>query len=115
MERSRIVTFAALALIGGSLSAMPARAPLRFRRLNNGSARRRPSRRLVAPETRVRRKRLTPQLHHQPTPGSVHSAERMANADGEAALARARNADAAGDASACTKALMEAQAIYGIE
>jgi hypothetical protein len=39
----------------------------------------------------------------------------MANADGEAALARARNADAAGDAAACTKALAEARALYGVE
>ena len=94
---------------------MPARARLRFRRLSNGSAPRRPSSPpggagdASAPQT------VDAQLHHQPTPGSVQSAERMANADGEAALVRARNADAAGDASACTKALMEAQAIYGIE
>jgi hypothetical protein len=55
------------------------------------------------------------QLHHQPTPGSVQSAERMANADGDAALERARKADAAGDAPACTKALAEAKALYGVE
>ena len=29
-------------------------------------------------------------LHHQPTPNSVQSAERVANADGDAALERAR-------------------------
>ena len=55
------------------------------------------------------------QLHHQPTPGSVQSAERTANADGEAALARARKADAEGNAGACAKALTEARALYGIE
>ena len=55
------------------------------------------------------------QLHHQPTPGSVQSAERMAIADGDAALERARKADAAGDTAACTKALAEAKAIYGVE
>jgi hypothetical protein len=55
------------------------------------------------------------QLHHQPTPGSVQSAEHAANADGEAALARARKADAEGNASACAKALTEARALYGIE
>lgn len=41
------------------------------------------------------------QLHHQPTPGSVESAEHEANADGEAALARARKADDEGNASVC--------------
>jgi hypothetical protein len=55
------------------------------------------------------------QLHHQPTPGSVQNAEHAANADGEAALARARKADAEGNASACAKALTEARALYGIE
>lgn len=55
------------------------------------------------------------QLHHQPTPGSVQSAERMAIADGDAALERARKADAEGNAAACTKALAEAKAIYGVE
>jgi len=44
----------------------------------------------------------------------VQGAERTANADGEAALTQARTADAAGDAAACTKALIEAKAIYGI-
>jgi hypothetical protein len=55
------------------------------------------------------------QLHHQPTPESVESAERKAKADSAAALERARKADAAGDASACAKALTEAKALYGIE
>jgi hypothetical protein len=55
------------------------------------------------------------QLHHQPTPGSVQSAEQAANADGEAALARARKADDEGNVSACAKALTEAKALYGIE
>jgi hypothetical protein len=45
----------------------------------------------------------------------VQSAERMAIADGDAALERARKADAAGDTAACTKALAEAKAIYGVE
>jgi hypothetical protein len=54
------------------------------------------------------------QLHHQPTPGSVQSAEHAANADGEAALERARKADADGNASACAKALTEAKELYGL-
>jgi hypothetical protein len=55
------------------------------------------------------------QLHHQPTPGSVQSAEHKARADSEAALNRARKADAEGNASACAKALTEARALYGIQ
>jgi hypothetical protein len=55
------------------------------------------------------------QLHHQPTPGSVESAEHRARADGLEALERARKADAAGDAAACAKAIEEAKLIYGLE
>jgi len=55
------------------------------------------------------------QLHHQPTPGSVQGAEGKARADGLAALDRARNADAAGDASACAQAIEDAKQIYGLE
>jgi hypothetical protein len=54
------------------------------------------------------------QLHHQPTPGSVEGAEGRARADGAAALQRAREADAAGDAAACKSALQEAKLIYGM-
>lgn len=55
------------------------------------------------------------QLHHQPTPGSVEGAESKARADGLAALDRARKADAAGDAAACTSALEDAKLIYGMQ
>jgi hypothetical protein len=55
------------------------------------------------------------QLHHQPTPQTVESAESKARASAEAALDRARKADAAGDASACAKALKEARELYGID
>jgi len=54
------------------------------------------------------------QLHHQPTPNSVESAQRQANAEGQAALDHARRADAAGDAPACAKALSDARALYGV-
>jgi hypothetical protein len=54
------------------------------------------------------------QLHHQPTPGSVQSAEREAVAASDAALERARTADAAGDAAACGRALGEAKDLYGL-
>ena len=55
------------------------------------------------------------QLHHQPTPGSVQSAESRARANADAALDRARKADAEGDASACRKALEQAKELYGLE
>jgi hypothetical protein len=45
------------------------------------------------------------QLHHQPTPAAVQNAESKANTDADAALQRARQADAAGDAVACATAL----------
>jgi hypothetical protein len=55
------------------------------------------------------------QLHHQPTPTTVEHAEIKANADADAALDRARKADAAGDASGCQSALVEARRLYGLE
>jgi len=55
------------------------------------------------------------QLHHQPTPSTVDHAEIKANADADAALERARKADAAGDASGCQSALVEARRLYGLE
>lgn len=55
------------------------------------------------------------QLHHQPTPATVQNAESVANTDADAALDRARKADAAGDASGCQKALVEANRLYGFE
>ncbi len=54
------------------------------------------------------------QLHHQPTVRSVEGAESKANAEGAAALDHARQADAAGDANGCAKALQDAKDLYGI-
>jgi hypothetical protein len=55
------------------------------------------------------------QLHHQPTPGSVERAEDKAREAAAAALDRARTADAAGDGTACTRALQDAKELYGLE
>jgi hypothetical protein len=63
----------------------------------------------TAPQT------LGAQLHHQPTPGSVAGAEHVANKDADAALDRARQADAAGNAAACNAALTEARQLYGLQ
>jgi hypothetical protein len=115
MERSRIVTFAAVALIGGSAVSYAGPCTTQIsqveQRIRTAAAKSGPG---GAGDASAQQS-VGAQLHHQPTPGSVQSAERMANADGEAALTRARNADAAGDARACNKALAEAKAIYGID
>ena len=52
------------------------------------------------------------QLHHQPTPRSVEGAQSSARAGAQAALKRAREADARGDAAACAKALDEVRQLY---
>jgi hypothetical protein len=52
---------------------------------------------------------------NQPTPGTVENAERKANAEGDAALERARKADVNGDADACAEALREARHLYGLD
>lgn len=115
MERSRIFVFAAVAIIGGGAAAQAGPCTTQIsqieQKIRAAQAAPRPGGAgdASAPQS------VGAQLHHQPTPNSVQSAERTANADGEAALARARNADAAGNAPACAKALAEAKALYGIE
>jgi hypothetical protein len=59
-------------------------------------------------------------MHRQPTPNSVAAAEeKLGELSPEkigtlrAAMARARDADAAGDKAACERALAEAQALIG--
>ena len=58
---------------------------------------------------------LGAQLHHQPTPEDVGHAEHIARKDADAALEAARQADAAGNASACNAALTEAKRLYDID
>jgi len=52
------------------------------------------------------------QLHRQPTPSSVHSAEGVATGEADDALARAKQADATGNAADCNAALRKAQELY---
>ena len=68
----------------------------------------------VAPESREAL------LHHQPTPGSIAAAEsRLGEVSSRTvdivagAMARAREADRAGDRSACERALADAQSVLG--
>ena len=55
------------------------------------------------------------QRHVQPTPASVQRSEEAAQARLNAMLARAREADAAGDRAACTKAVTEVKLILGLQ
>ncbi len=55
------------------------------------------------------------QLHHQPTPNSVGQAKHTANKDADAALERAKHADAANDAADCNAALAEARNLHEIK
>lgn len=55
------------------------------------------------------------QLHRQPTPGSLAQAERVANTDADDALARAKKADAEGNAAECNASVRRAQELYGIQ
>jgi hypothetical protein len=55
------------------------------------------------------------QLHHQPTPNSVGQAQHVANEDADAALERAKRADAANDAASCSAAVSEARRLYDLK
>jgi hypothetical protein len=115
MDRSRVVTLAAVAFIGGSAAcnAGPCTSQITQleQQIHSAQAASPPGGAgdPSAPQS------VGAQLHHQPTPGSVAQAEHAAIADGDAAIERARKADAAGDAAACAKALVEAKDIYGVQ
>jgi hypothetical protein len=115
VDRSRIVGLAAMAFVGAATAAHAGPCTTQISQLEQqirqaqavsppGGAGE-PS----APQS------VGAQLHHQPTPQAVESAEHKANADGEAALDRARKADAEGNAAACAKALTQAKDLYGLE
>ncbi len=111
MDRSRIVVLAAVALIGGAAAAHAGPCTTQIAEVERFIRRSTPG-----PESGpTGPQSIGAQLHHQPTPGSVQSAESRARANADAALDRARKADAEGDASACRKALGEAKELYGLE
>jgi len=58
---------------------------------------------------------LGAQLHHQPTPQDVEHAQQVGRTQADAALQSARDADAAGNASACNAALEQAKRLYDID
>ena len=55
------------------------------------------------------------QLDRQPTPASVKRAEQRAQATFEATLARAKQLDARGNRSGCTRALAAAKRMYNLQ
>ena len=58
---------------------------------------------------------LGAQLHYQPTPRDVEHAEDVAKKQANAALDKARQADAQGNAEACNEALRQARQFYGFD
>ncbi len=55
------------------------------------------------------------QRHVQPTPQTVEQAEQSARARLDAALARARSLDAAGDGNECAKAVEQIKVLIGLQ
>jgi len=111
MTRSRTAVLATAAFVGtataahaGPCTSLIAEAEQSIGRLASGPA-----------SGPTATQSLRAQLHHQPTPQSVERAASTAHADAEAALDRARKANAEGDIAACTKAVDEAKLIYGLK
>jgi hypothetical protein len=115
MDRSRILALIMVGVVGGSAAAQAGPCANQIAQVEQDIARAQMASRPGGGGEPSAAQSVGAQLHHQPTPGSVQSAERMAIADGDAALERARKADAEGNAAACNKALAEAKAIYGVE
>ncbi len=111
VKRSRILLLAALASVGGVAAAQAGPCTTRIAEVERYLARIKPGPKSGPTAAQS----IEAQLHHQPTPGSVQSAEAKARANADAALDRARKADAEGDTRACTKALDEAKMLYGLE
>jgi hypothetical protein len=111
VNRSHTVLLAALACIGGAASAQAGPCTTQIAEVERYLARIKPG----PASGPTASQSIGAQLHHQPTPGSVEAAEAKARADADTALERARQADAAGDAGTCTKALDEAKMLYGLE
>src|SRR5215831_11794893 len=111
MSRSRTVALATAALVGtataahaGPCTSLIAEAEQSIGRLASGPA-----------SGPTATQSLRAQLHRQPTPQSVDCVEGTAHADAEAALDRARKANAEGDVATGTKAIDEAKLIYGLK
>jgi hypothetical protein len=115
MDRSRILAMIVVGVLGGGAAAQAGPCTTQISQVEQAISRAQAKSGPGGAGEASATQSVGAQLHHQPTPGSVQSAERVANADGDAALERARKADAEGNAAACNKALNEAKAIYGVQ
>jgi hypothetical protein len=115
MDRSRLVVLITLGVIGGGMAAQAGPCANQISQVEQAIQRAQAKSKPGGAGEPSAAQSVGAQLHHQPTPGSVQSAEHVAIADGDAALQRARKADVEGDAAACMRALAEAKAIYGVE
>ena len=115
VDRSRIVALASLALLASATAAVAGPCTKQIADLERQIAQLQASPSSSGAGQPSASQTVGAQLHHQPTPGSVESAQSKASMDATAALGRARKADAAGDAAACAAALVEARRLYGID
>jgi len=115
LRRSHIVVLAAAALLAGMAAAQAGPCTAQIAQVEERVAQLQANRRPGGAGEATAPQSLGAQLHHQPTPNSVDSAEQTANADAEIALGRARRADNAGDAAGCGAALQEATELYGLQ
>jgi hypothetical protein len=114
MDRSHIFVVASVALLGTSVAANAGPCTDQISQLEHQVSQLQAAPPPSGAAEPTARQTVAAQLHHQPTPGAVERAARRANAKADAALARARKADAAGDADGCFKALREARDLYGL-
>lgn len=111
VHRLWIAPLVATALIGGSAASRAGPCAAQIAEVERHISRSAPG----PASGPTARQSVRAQLHHQPTPEAVEGAANKARADAEAALARARQADATGDADGCMKALEDAKELYGLE
>jgi len=114
MDRSSIVLSVAIALAGGVLTAQAGPCTKQILEVE-AQIRRAQAVQPGVPGAPSAPQSVAAQLHRQPTPQSVETALNEANADGIAALDRAKKADAAGNAGECANALTETRQLYGLE
>lgn len=115
MNRTRIAVLAAPALLASAAVAQAGPCTAQIAQLEQQIARLQAKPAPGGAGEPTAPQSLGAQLHHQPTPGSVQSAQNKAKTDAAAAIERARKADEAGDAAGCAAALDEARRLYGLE
>jgi hypothetical protein len=107
MNRSRIVVLATVSFMCGGTAAHAGPCTAQI-----ADVERYINRAMAADAEPFGQQSVGAQLHHQPTPRSVEGAQSKARAAAHAALKRAREADARGDAAGCQKAIDEVKQLY---